>query len=59
MNVLMAVDIIRRTAEGVLERRELTQNFGLEQSGTLPMRERAPRHCRQRRKRAVAQRRKI
>ena len=53
MDVLMAVDIIRRAAEGVLECRELREDLGFEQMRALPMRERAAGHCRQRRERAV------
>ena len=54
MDVLMAVDVIRRAAEGGLEGRKLPRDLDLQILGPKPTRQRAAGHRRKRREGAVA-----
>ena len=57
VDVLVAVDVVGRAAEGAAEGRELAGNLGVEQGRGERARKPAARHGGKRRKRAVVQRR--
>ena len=57
MDVLMAVDVIRRAAEGRAEGRKLPRDLGLQIARAEPTRQRAAGHRRKRQEGAVAGRR--